>query len=296
MVDRAPLGVLDLPALKERVGELAARYRTARPFAHIVIDDFLAPEVIGQAMHDFPRPDADQWNSYVHANERKFADADPDSWGPTLRQVLSDLNSPSFVAFLEQLTGIDGLLPDEMLEGGGLHQSVAGGFLNIHADFTAHPRRRNWQRRVNLLLYLNEKWDPAWGGELELWSRDMQRCEERITPIANRTVIFTTDPESYHGHPDPMRCPPGVARKSLALYYFTVEPDPVVRATHYRSRPGEGLRGVVIALDNMALSAYAFLRRRLGVSDRSAGRVLRRLDRARHRSDPSDGRRSRTQP
>jgi hypothetical protein len=160
---------------------------------------------------------------------------------------------------------------------------VAGGFLNIHADFTVHPRQRTWQRRVNLLLYLNETWQPEWGGDLELWSRDMQRCEEKIAPVGNRAVVFSTDPESYHGHPDPMRCPPGVARKSLALYYFTVEAAPVVRATHYRPRPGEGLRAVAITLDNLALRAYGAAKRRLGLSDRSVGRLLRRLDRVRHR-------------
>lgn len=277
------MSVLDLPALAARGPALHERYRSGTPFPHIVLDDFLAPGAAERAVAEFPTLDSDQWNSYVHANERKFSDTNPAAWGPTLRAVLAELNSPAFVSFLETLTGIDGLVPDEQLEGGGLHQSVAGGFLNIHADFTVHPRRRNWQRRVNLLLYLNEAWQPEWGGELELWSRDMQRCEEKIAPVANRVVVFSTDPESYHGHPDPMTCPPGVARKSLALYYFTVESAPVVRATHYRPRPGEGLKAIVITLDNLALRAYAAAKRRLGLSDRSAGRLLRRLDRARHR-------------
>lgn len=280
----APVGaVLDLDALQARAEGLADAYRHGAPYPHIVIDDLLRPEAIATAIEEFPAPDAPHWNTYLHPNERKYAARDAATWGPSLQAVLAELNSPEFVTFLEQLTGIDGLVPDELLEGGGLHQSVAGGFLNIHADFTAHPQRHNWQRRVNLLLYLNETWNPQWGGELEFWSRDMQRCEKRIAPIANRAVIFTTDPESYHGHPDPMRCPPGVARKSLALYYFTIEADPLVRATHYRSRPGEGWRGAVIWLDNVALRAYGFARRRLGVSDRSAGRVLRRLDMARQR-------------
>ncbi len=44
--------------------------------------------------------------------------------------------------------------------------------------------------------------------------------------MANRVLIFTTDGTSFHGHPEPMRCPEGVARRSLALYYFSVEDDP----------------------------------------------------------------------
>jgi len=279
----AALSVLDLAALSAGGAELHAAYASAVPFPYMVLEDFLRPPVAASAMAEFPALDSERWNSFVHANERKFSDTDAGSWGPTLRQVLQDLNSSAFLAFLSSLTGIDGLVPDERLEGGGLHQSVAGGFLNIHADFTVHPRNRNWQRRVNLLLYLNETWAEEWGGDLELWSRDTQRCERKIAPIANRAVVFTTGPECYHGHPDPMRCPPGVARRSLALYYFTVEPAPIVRPTHYRPRPGEGFRAVIIALDNLALHVYGAAKRRFGLSDRSVGRLLRRLDLIRHR-------------
>ena len=120
-----------------------------------------------------------------------------------------------------------------------------GGFLNIHADFTVHPHNRNWQRRANILLYLNEDWKPEYGGDLELWSADMKECVEKVSPIANRALIFTTDPTSFHGHPEPMRCPEGVARRSLALYYFSVEEDPMVRSTEYRSRPGDGAHAIL---------------------------------------------------
>ena len=87
------------------------------------------------------------------------------------------------------------------MEGGGLHQSVHGGFLNIHADFTVHPLHANWRRRVNLLLYFNEDWDPEYGGQLELWSTDIKTRVQVVAPVQNRCVIFTTDPDSFHGHP-----------------------------------------------------------------------------------------------
>ena len=109
------------------------------------------------------------------------------------------------------------------MDGGGLHRSLPGGFLNIHADFSAHHSKPGWRRRVNLLLYLNPEWQPDWGGALELWSKDMQRCVTRIEPKANRILLFTTDADSFHGHPEPLRFPDGQARRSLALYYFTIE-------------------------------------------------------------------------
>jgi hypothetical protein len=72
-----------------------------------------------------------------------------------------------------------------------------------------------------LLLYLNKDWRAEFGGHLELWNREMTRCEAKILPVFNRLMVFGTTDFTYHGHPDPLRCPDGMTRKSLALYYFS---------------------------------------------------------------------------
>ncbi|MHB1716468.1 MAG: 2OG-Fe(II) oxygenase [Acidimicrobiales bacterium] len=275
--------LVDLDRLEAQLDELAPRYRDARPYPHIVLEDFLAPETLARAIEEFPSLDPERWNHYVHANERKFSHTDPATWGPTLQAVLAECNSPRFVNFVSRHTGVPELIPDPSLEGGGLHQSTAGGFLNIHADYTVHPHHAHWRRRANLLLYLNEDWRPEFGGDLELWSTDMKQCVEKIAPTANRVVIFTTDVDSFHGHPEPMRCPPDRARRSLALYYFTVEDHPLVRSTEYRARPGDGLHSVLIYADKQLLRAYDRAKRHFGISDQAVNALLRRLERLRRR-------------
>ena len=204
-------------------------------------------------------------------------------WGPTLRSILDELNSPRFVDFVSSLIGIDHLIPDPSLEGGGLHQSGTGGFLNIHADFTVHPHNRKWQRRANILLYLNDDWKPEYGGDLELWSADMKECVEKVTPLANRVLIFTTDATSFHGHPEPMTCPEDVSRQSLALYYFTIEEDPLVRSTEYRARPGDGAHSIMIYADKQMIRIYDWTKRKLGSLDQTASKILGYRDRLRRR-------------
>jgi Rps23 Pro-64 3,4-dihydroxylase Tpa1-like proline 4-hydroxylase len=125
-----------------------------------------------------------------------------------------------FVNFLEKLTGIEGLITDHTLNGGGLHQILRGGKLDIHADYNYHPITQ-LDRRLNVLVYLNENWHPGWGGNLELWNKDMSSCEKSIEPFFNRVVIFSTNDDSFHGHPDPLECPETESRKSIALYYYT---------------------------------------------------------------------------
>jgi hypothetical protein len=279
--------MLDIAGLEASLPVLAACYATTPPFPHIVLDDVLRPAAIDQLYEEMDDADEGGWRNYLHVNERKYANRDLLTWGPGLQAAARAFMSEPFVTFLSRLTGFDNLRPDATMDGGGLHRSFAGGFLNIHADFTAHHSSANWQRRVNLLLYLNREWRAEWGGDLELWTTDMSRCVEKIAPVGNRMVLFTTADDSYHGHPDPMTCPPGVARHSLALYYFTEEAEPHIRSTNYRGRPGDGVKAAAIYADTQALRLYDVMKRRFRLSDETASRWLGRANRVVRRSTRS---------
>jgi Rps23 Pro-64 3,4-dihydroxylase Tpa1-like proline 4-hydroxylase len=234
---------------RARMKEISASghetYTNARPYPHIVLDDFFDPEIVDGILEEFPKPDAIRWQRFDNENEIKLASAADASFGPLTRLFLYHLNSITFLEFLSQVTGVDNLIPDPQFEGGGLHQIVRGGKLGVHADFNKH-RAYGLDRRLNLLLYLNKNWREEYGGHLQLWDRDMTRCEARVTPLFNRVMIFSTTDFTYHGHPDPLQCPEGVTRKSLALYYFTNgRPSEEVTGEHttiFRARSPEDLR------------------------------------------------------
>jgi len=268
--------LVDIDRLEEQVPSLKKAYRSAKPFPFTVIDDLLQPDAALKCYEAFPKVGDEGWIHYVHVNEKKHGLNKMDRLPAQLRELITELNSDRFVGMLETLTGIQGLKADHMLEGGGLHQSGRGGFLNIHADFTVHPHKRNWRRRVNVLVYLNKGWQEDWGGQLELWERDMSQCTQRITPFFNRCVIFNTDEDSYHGLPEPLTCPESESRKSIALYYFTEEAEaPKLRTTNYKARPGDGLRSVAIWLDKQAINIYTRVKRMLGINDDVISRILR---------------------
>ena len=161
---------------------------------------------------------------------------------PVIREAMWQFNSSLFLFFLTHLTGYRGLTGDPWLYGGGIHQILPGGLLKIHTDFNIHEFT-GLLRRINVLVYLNKDWDPSLGGDLELWSPDMSRCVRRVTPNAGTCVIFNTSAASYHGHPDPLRCPEGRTRKSMAFYYYTIDPEHDQRGkrtnTVWKKRPGE---------------------------------------------------------
>lgn len=274
--DSSPPGIFDYPYWSKQMPALQRSYANANPFPHIVIDNFFPENFLNDVLNEFLNFSANDWINYVHINERKRGFNRFNEFPKNIQSLVSELNSPSFVQFLSAITGIKNLLADESLEGGGLHESRRGGFLNIHADFVSHPHRNKWRRRVNLLIYLNKNWDDNWGGELELWGRDMKQCVQKIAPHFNRIVIFNTDENSYHGHPQPMQCPEDTARRSIALYYFTEEDSPLkVQSTHYRSRPQDKGRKWMIELDNWLLNVYTSIKRNLGINDKLVSRVLK---------------------
>lgn len=259
---------------------LAKRYRRSDPGPHIYLADFLDPEVARAACREFPAPTTATWTHYLHQNENKHGMTKRELFPPAIAEIADELNSPDFVSWLSVLTGIPKLLADPGLEGGGLHQSGPGGFLNMHTDFSKHHYHTNWRRRVNLILYLSEGWKEEWGGSIELWDGKMQRCAAKYPPLLNSALIFNTTEESYHGFPEPLRCPEGQARKSLAFYYYTEDADAPARSTNYRGRPNDGLgKKMLIWLDKEAVDLYSRAKARFGFSDDLASRILGMLSR-----------------
>jgi 2OG-Fe(II) oxygenase superfamily len=226
------------------LGDLfAADYAGAAPFPHIVIDGLLPQAVLDTARRGFPATalssDVVFDMQYAGHHKRQIL---PEACGAEARELFHFFNSMPVLQFLEGLTGIEGLIPDPYFVGGGYHEISRGGLLGVHADFRIHTAL-HLERRLNLLIYLNEPWDETWGGRLELWDRAMTRCEASILPLLNRCVVFSTDADSFHGHPDPLATPEGVTRRSMALYYYTASRavyDSVPNhSTMYHARPGD---------------------------------------------------------
>ena len=190
------------------------------------------PSILDRVLGEFEAMDRGGWHHSQATHEQKWSTEDARQMGPFTSALIAQLNAGPFVSFLEELTGIGGLVPDPHLRGGGLHEIRRGGLLGVHADFNVHPRLRLY-RRLNLLIYLNKDWQPEWGGSLELWDRGGQQCVRAIQPVFNRAVLFDTSNFSYHGHPHPLACPPERSRKSVALYYYSLEsPGESDRAAH----------------------------------------------------------------
>ena len=202
--------------------QLVQKYAQATPFPHIVIDNFFTEDVANYLSQNFPSMDQ-MPNIFKEPMSYKGQLSNIDGSWPKFSNIFLALQSTDFMALLTGLTGIQHLISDPILAGGGLHQSPKSGFLDIHVDANFHPLRKELHRRVNIIIYVNKGWQPEWGGDLELWNDNGNKPGElgaKVEPKFNRAVIFNTTRTSWHGVQS-VNCPEGQSRKSLALYYYT---------------------------------------------------------------------------
>ncbi len=226
------------------VDALAARFRHARPFRHIVIDQFLRGDFVERLHEDFPGFEVGNARNEAGTLGNKSTVERIRQLGASFRTLDDLVKSRDFLDLIGRVTSISGLLYDPHYFGGGTHENRSGQELDPHVDFNRHPLEP-WHRRLNLIVYLNREWARDWGGSLELHS-DPRSPDDEVTlvgPAFNRCVIFETNEISWHGFAR-IAVPadrPEVSRKSIALYFYTREPAPGERvdphSTIYVDRP-----------------------------------------------------------
>lgn len=200
------------------------------PFNHVVIDDFFTSEVADKLAQEFLPYDSPHWRmQWKNELENKKLHNVWDMFPEVTYRTFTYLNSVEFVEIIRKITGCRKIITDIGLHGGGLHSHKTSGHLNVHMDYNIHPKLK-LKRKFNLIVYLTPNWKDEYGGGLELWSHDNEKCGpgqvvKVISNRFNRAVVFDTSQNSWHGLPEKLQCPEGVFRNSLAVYYLT-EPGP----------------------------------------------------------------------
>lgn len=209
----------------EEIARLKGHFEARGPFNNVIIDNFFLPHIAEEIANAFPKYNSDIWT--VHYNneiEVKKACSHWDKFPRPIYSALFELCSVNFCNLLEDIVGKQ-VYADYGLHGGGLHAHAKAGKLNIHQDYSIHPKL-NLQRNYNIIIYMTPNWQSEWGGGLELWSHDYRTgkpysCVHTIPNKFNRAILFNTAQDSWHGLPEKLDCPEGTQRQSLAVYYLS---------------------------------------------------------------------------
>jgi hypothetical protein len=230
---------------------LRRQFQEAVPFPSIAIDEFLDPKFAREVAASYPTyaEARGSGHEFSAVNEKKKVQITDAATFPEAVAKLNELlSSPGFIEDLEYITGIDNLLYNPELRGGGMHLTGPRGRLDVHIDFN-YDEERKLHRRLNILIYLNEGWPDDWGGGVELWDQKVRACAHSFKPELNRCVLFATSDISFHGV-EPVTCPAETQRISFAAYYYTKEApahwDGTIHSTVFKARPEERFRGYVL--------------------------------------------------
>ena len=245
---------------EEKTKELQKTFQQAKPYKHLVMDNFLKKD-FAEVLHQYFPPTEKLAKHYDGLNENKSEGANFGDFHPTFAELRKDLMSKEFAVWIAAVTGIAEVFVTDDNLGCGLHEGKNGSFLDVHIDFNIHAEK-NVHRRLNMLIYMNKDWKPEYGGDLEMWNANMTNCDKKVAPLFNRAVIFETNEISYHGY-SKITVPEGMTRKSIYTYFYTKIREDAVKYhdTIFKPRPDDTL-GKKIAT-NTKESLKNFIKRQM---------------------------------
>jgi Rps23 Pro-64 3,4-dihydroxylase Tpa1-like proline 4-hydroxylase len=214
---------INFNSLIERQSEIKRDYQSKKPFRYVMFENFFDSTKAELIYENYPSIEDGRWDGTTYINQKNKFQKTKFEKDSVMETVFMELNSQQFLNWLQEITEMDDqLIEDNELFAGGLHQSIAGAFLNVHVDYNMHPVTK-FHRRLNVLVFMNKDWKDEYEGHLELW--DLTQKDKiligRYAPTFNRCVIFETNEISFHGHPKPINTPININRKSIATYYYT---------------------------------------------------------------------------
>ena len=194
------------------------------PFNYCIIDNFFNNKIANELSHLFPKYNSNIWHEYKNKIEIKKTCNNWNSFDKLTYSIFLELNSDIFVKLLSKKMKIN-LISDPGLHGGGWHIHSNKGNLNPHIDYSVHPKI-DFQRRINLIIYLEKNYKTRYGGHLGLWSHDAKNNQpgkliKEVFPKFNRAIIFDTSQNSWHGLSRIVSLPRNIYRKSIAVYYLS---------------------------------------------------------------------------
>jgi hypothetical protein len=203
-----------------KVKELSETFKHNTPFPYLVFEGLFSPVLLELMYSEFRILRWSDWRRFDSINELKLGSRPYCRLGHATQLYFNTVHSGAFIDILQQITGIEGLIPDPSLTNGGIHEIPTGGKFELHTDFNQDSVTK-LDNRLVFITYLNKDWLPSYSGALELWSVEEGKCEAKIEPTFGRSILFDESSKSLHGHPDPVNAPAGRPRRSAAAYFYT---------------------------------------------------------------------------
>jgi hypothetical protein len=218
----------DLMDSQQLARENALRLReglsNAEPFPHLVLKGLFNDRLLELIHDEFDLVRETPWKRHFNQYEDTRRSNPGSKLGPAAQLYFWLVSAGEFADFLSSVSGVQDLIPDPQLWGGGMHETLNRGHFSIHRDFENHLTN-GLQNAMVFITYLNKDWLPTYEGSLELWGKQRKQCLKKVPPDFGSSLLLPHGPNSYHGYATPLNIPSGRSRRSVASYYYTNQSD-----------------------------------------------------------------------
>ena len=210
---------------------LKEKFHTAKPFPHLVLDNFLEKDYFSLLISSFK-------DYQIHEKEGKFfnSPAERKKWislntdlPKNILLILDTLNKKSWISNLKMLTGLDTLYSTKV--GNTLlanyHEMMPGGVLVSHVDHSS-DQETGLPHVLNIILFLSPEWRSEYGGSTLFWNQSGKEIVQKVEYIPNRAVIFLHTPYSFHSveHIEPSH---NYLRRTIYVDYYSESLNPYAK-------------------------------------------------------------------
>ena len=168
------------------ISALGKKFRAAKPFPHVVIENFLANHKLLMALENekFYRKDSDLF-SFSQTNNLFY------SKSPVVSAAVKMFSSQQFSSLMSAITGIR-LKPGAVDISASLYEKTD--YLLCHDDQLEG-------RKMAFILYLSKSFAAADGGALVFLSKKSSHPDKKVVaypPLQNSLMFFAVSKKSWH--------------------------------------------------------------------------------------------------
>jgi hypothetical protein len=212
--------------LYENLDEYKNTFFCAKPFPHLVLDEFIDPPFFSdltKILKDNKIVLGKHFNSTVETNKGISLNT---SLPEKLKEIINYLNSESWVENLSKLTKIPDIFPVTSTNKhlANYHEMRESGNLAPHVDHSHEPVLGK-PHVLNIIIYLSEDWNSNFGGNTLLYDRKGKEIKLNIPYKKNRAVIFLHTPYSFHGV-EKINNNANTVRKTIYVDYYSNSTNP----------------------------------------------------------------------
>jgi len=149
------------------------------PFDFMVVEDFIAPEVLARVNADYPAIDT----AANHALESL-------SYGPAFESLMAELRGSDLAEVIGNRFDMDLVALPTTVTVRKFCERTDG---NIHTDHKS--------KVITVLVYFNERWEHEEGQLRMLRSKDdIENYAAQVPPLGGTLLAFRRTDHSWHGH------------------------------------------------------------------------------------------------